>query len=150
MKFSEGPSKSSADRTLNVFMVRRNRSDDSNILELDTIPFNTDPLGALPAMSSTTYNEDYTLAYTSYDERHRGKLIICNFEQEPKVILEEDNLFGPVSIARKSIPDLTDPLVKGDFRSKYILYFTLDNDIVHVKICDEQGKLVKDLTNMFW
>lgn len=74
-------------------MVRRNRSADPNLLELDTVPFNTDPLGAVPAMSSTTYNEDYTLAYTSYDESHRGKLIICNSEQEPKVILENENLF---------------------------------------------------------
>ena len=149
MKFSDDSSKSSNDRTLNVFMVRRNRSDYLNILELDTIPFNMDPLGAVPAMSSATYNEDYALAYTSYDESHRGKLIICNYEQKPKVILEEEHLFGPVSIARKSIPNPTDPLVKGDLRSKYILYFTLENDIVHVKICDEHGTLVKDLTNMF-
>ncbi|MDR3599675.1 MAG: hypothetical protein P4L49_04215, partial [Desulfosporosinus sp.] len=70
MKFSDGPSKSSADQALDIFMVRRNKSDDPNLLKLDTIPFNTDPLGALPAMSSTTFNEDYTLAYTSYDERH--------------------------------------------------------------------------------
>lgn len=148
MNFSENPSRSSNDQALNIFMVRRNRSDYHNTLELDTIPFNTDPLGAVPSMSSTTYNEDYTLVYTSYDESHRGKLIICNYEQEPKVILEEENLFGPVSIARKSIPDPTIPLVKGDSRSKYILYFTLENDMVSVKICDEQGKLVKDLTNM--
>ena len=148
MKFSD-PSVSTNDQALNIFMVRRNRSDYPNILELDTIPFNTDPLGAVPAMSSTTYNEDYTLAYTSYDESHRGKLITCNYEQEPKVILEEEYLFGPVSIARKNIPDPTDPLVKDESRSKYILYFTLDNDIVHVKICDEHGTLVKDLTNMF-
>jgi len=148
MNFSDDSSKSSKDQTLDIFMVRRNRSDYLNILELDTIPFNTDPLGAVPALSSTTYNEDYTLVYTSYDESHRGKLIICNYEQEPKVILEEENLFGPISIARKSIPDPTGPLDNGDFRSKYILYFTLENDMVRVKICDEQGKLVKDLTEM--
>lgn len=40
------------------------------------------------------------------------------------------------------IPDPTGPLVKGDSRSKYILYFTLENDMVSVKICDVQGKLV--------
>ena len=148
MRLNGDPSNSSADQTLNIFMVRRNRSDYPNILELDTIPFNIEPLGAVPAMSSTTFNEDYTLAYTSYDESHRGKLIICNFEQKPKVILENENLFGPVSISRKSIPDPTAPSVKGDFRSKYILYFTLEKDRVRVKICDEQGKLVKDLTNM--
>ena len=148
MKFSDDPSKSSDDQTLDIFMVRRNRSDYHDILKLNTIPFNTDPLGAVPALSSTTYNEDYSLVHTSYDEGHRGKLIICNYEQEPKVILEEENLFGPVSIARKSIPDPTGPLVNGDSRSKYILYFTLEKDMVRVKICDDQGKLVKDLTNM--
>jgi hypothetical protein len=149
MKFSDDPSRSSNDQALDIFMVRRNGSDNPNLLELDTIPFNTDPLGAVPAMSSTTYNEDYALVYTSYDESHRGKLIICNYEQEPKVILKEENLFGPVSIARKSIPDPTGPSVKDDSRSKYILYLTLEKDMVHVKICDEHGKLVKDLTNMF-
>ncbi|AFM39416.1 hypothetical protein Desaci_0346 [Desulfosporosinus acidiphilus SJ4] len=148
MKFSDDPSKTSADQTLDIFMVRRNTSDDPNLLKLDTIPFNTDPLGALPAMSSTTFNEDYTLAYTSYDESHRGKLIICNYEQKPKVILENENLFGPISIARKNIPNPTGPSVKDGSRSNYILYFTLDKDRVRVKICDEQGKFVKDLTNM--
>jgi len=98
----------------------------------------------VPALDSTTFNEDYTLVYTSYDESHRGKLNICNYKQGPKIILEDENLFGPVSIARKS---LADPLVKGD-RKKYILYFTLENGKVRVKICDEQGKLVKDLTTM--
>ena len=148
MKFSENPSKFSNDQTLTIFMVRRNRSDYHKILELDTITFNTDPLGAVPAMSSTTYNEDYTLVYASYDKNHRGRLTICNYEQEPKVILEDENLFGPVSIARKSIPDPSIPSVKGDSRSKYILYYTLENEMVRVKICNEQGKLVKDLTDM--
>ncbi|MBC2724506.1 MAG: hypothetical protein HGJ98_09490 [Desulfosporosinus sp.] len=148
MCLNDAPPSSPNDQTLNIFMVRRNRSDYPNMLKLDTIPFNTDPLGAVPAISSTTYNQDYSLVYASYDENHRGKLNICSYEQEPKVILEDENLFGPVNIARKSIPDPTVPLGKDDFRSKYILYFTLENDIVRVKICDEQGKLVKDLTEM--
>ncbi|KGK91096.1 hypothetical protein DP73_05520 [Desulfosporosinus sp. HMP52] len=144
---NDSPS-SANNQTLNIFMIRRNRSDNPNMLKLDTIPFNTDPLGAVPAISSTTYNQDYSLVYASYDENLRGKLNICSYEQEPKVILEDENLFGPVNIARKSIPDPTVPLVKGDFSSKYILYFTIENAMVRVKICDEQGKLVKDLTEM--
>ena len=38
MKFSADSSKSSDDQTLDIFMVRRNRSDYPNILELGTIP----------------------------------------------------------------------------------------------------------------
>jgi len=115
---------------------------------LDTIPFNTDPLGSAPALDSTTFNDDYSVVYTSYDESHKGKLTICNYQQEPKVILEDENLFGPVSIDRKSILDPTDPLVKSDIKNAYILYFTLENDKVRVNICDQNGKPVKDITNI--
>ncbi|KLU64800.1 hypothetical protein DEAC_c31280 [Desulfosporosinus acididurans] len=149
MKLNPNPSRSSDKRTLNIFMVRRNNSINHHPLEMDTIPLNTDPLGALPAISSTTFNEDYSLVYTSYDEGHKGKLTICNYQQKPKVILEDENLFGPVSITRKSISDPAIPSAKGQSRNKYILYFTSERNLVHVKICDEQGKLVKDLTDSF-
>ncbi|MGC7873376.1 hypothetical protein ACPUYX_17865 [Desulfosporosinus sp. SYSU MS00001] len=149
MKLNPNPSGATDNQTLNIFMVRRNDSIDHHPLDLDTIPLNTDPLGALPAISSTTFNEDYALVYTSYDEGHNGKLIICNYKQKPKVILEDENLFGPVSITRKSITDPSVPSDKGEIRNKYILYFTSENNLVHVKICDEQGKLVKDLTDSF-
>ncbi|MHB8075949.1 hypothetical protein [Desulfosporosinus fructosivorans] len=148
MNLNTDPSSSSSNQTLNIFMARRYSSNNHEILELDTIPFNNDPQGAVPALDSTTYNEDYTLVYTSYDESHRGKLKICNYKQKPKVILEDENLFGPVSIARKSTFDPTDPLGKGDRTNKYILYFTLENGKVRIKVCDEQGELVKDLTTM--
>jgi len=148
MNLITNPSSPFDEQALNIFMARRHRSDSNEILELDTIPFNTDPQGALPAMDSTTFNEDYTVVYTSYDENHSGKLNICNYQQEPKVILEDENLFGPVSITRKRILDSTDPLGKGDIRNKYILYFTLENDQVRIRICDEHGTLVQDLTTM--
>lgn len=148
MNLNTDPSSSSSNQTLNIFMARRYSSNNHEILELDAIPFNNDPQGAVPALDSTTYNEDYTLVYTSYDESHRGKLNICNYKQKPKVILEDENLFGPVSIARKRTLDPTDPLGNGDSTNKYILYFTLENGKVRIKVCDEQGELVKDLTTM--
>jgi hypothetical protein len=73
---------------------------------------------------------------------------ICNHEQKTKAILENENLFGPVSIARKNIPDSTGSSVKDNSRSNYILYFSLERDRVRARICEEQGKFVKDLTNM--
>lgn len=76
-------------------------------------------------------------------------MIICNYKQKPKVILEDEHLLGPVCISRKSIPNSSNPLAKDDYQNKYILYFTLEKDSVGVKICDVQGKLIKDLSNMF-
>ncbi|SHI14586.1 hypothetical protein [Desulfosporosinus lacus] len=148
MNLSKDSSVSSVEQPLNVFMARRYKANYDRILVLDTIPFNTDPLGSAPALDSTTFNDDYSVVYTSYDESHKGKLTICNYQQEPKVILEDENLFGPVSIDRKSILDPTDPLVKSDIKNAYILYFTLENDKVRVNICDQNGKPVKDITNI--
>jgi hypothetical protein len=106
---------------------------------LDTIPYNTDPFGAVPAVDSTTFNQEFSLAYTSYDENHKGSIKICGYNKEPKVIVSGENIFGPVSITQ---------LRNVSTNSAYILYFTLENDNVRIKICNGKGEPVKDITDM--
>jgi hypothetical protein len=123
---------------LNLFMARRYAGATKAVTVLDTIPYYTDPTGAVPALDSTTFNEDYTLIYTVYDSDHRGKIKICGYNRQPQTIVEGENIFGPVRIARKD---------SGAGRTPLILYFTREENRVKIKICDQQGKLVKDITD---
>ncbi|MFL0266635.1 hypothetical protein [Candidatus Clostridium radicumherbarum] len=127
-------------KILNLFMIRRtiDKYNNDDYYSLDTIPYNTDPFGAVPAVDSTTYNSEFFLAYTSYDENHKGSLKICGLNQKPKVVVKNENIFGPIS--------MTDLLPFN--KMSYILYFTLENNNVKIKICDSNGNLVKDITDM--
>jgi hypothetical protein len=126
---------------LNVFMIRRTVDDynSDDYYSLDTIPYNTDPFGAVPAVDSTTFNREFSLAYTSYDENHKGSIKICGYNKEPKDIISSENIFGPISMTQ---------LMNVSTNSAYILYFTLENDNVRIKICDGKGEPVKDITDM--
>lgn len=128
-------------KKLNLFMLRRtiDKYNHDDYYSLDTIPYNTDPFGAIPALDSTTYNTEFSLAYTSYDENHKGSLKICGLNQQPKVIVSEENIFGPIS--------MTETFSDGNHLN-YILYFTLENNNVKIKVCDINGNLVKDITDM--
>lgn len=126
------------ENTLEVFIHRR-YPNEVDPYKLDTIPFNIDIYGAIPSIDSTTFNEDYSLAYTSYDENHNGSIKVSSFGNEPKVILEDDNLYGPVRITSKRIDGK---------EKKLILYYTLENDEPKIKICDIEGNLFKDITSM--
>lgn len=127
-------------KSLNLFMIRRtiDKYNNDDYYSLDTIPYNTDPFGAVPAVDSTTYNSEFSLAYTSYDENHKGNIKICGLNQKPKFVVESEPIFGPIS--------MTDLLPFNNM--SYILYFTLENNNVKIKICDSNGNLVKDITDM--
>jgi hypothetical protein len=114
-----------------------NNNDD--YYSLDTIPYNTDPYGAVPSVDSTTFNAEFSLAYTSYDENHKGSLKICGLDKQPKVIVSGENIFGPISMTE---------LLPNNSGATYILYFTTENNNVKIKICDGNGDLVKDITDM--
>jgi hypothetical protein len=128
-------------KKLNLFMIRQtiDKYNNDDYYSLDTIPYNTDPLGAVPAVDSTTYNSEFSLAYTSYAENHKGSLKICGLNQKPKVIVKSENIFGPISMTEVS------PVHNSRL---YILYFTLENNNVKIKVCDGDGNLVKDITDM--
>lgn len=128
-------------KKLNLFMIRQtiDKYNNDDYYSLDTIPYNTDPFGVVPAVDSYTYNQEFSLAYTSYDENHKGSLKICGLNQKPKVIVSGENIFGPISITEVS-PESNSRL--------YILYFTLENSNVKIKVCDGDGNLVKDITDM--
>lgn len=98
---------------------------------LDTIPYNTDSFEAVLSVDSITYNKEFYLAYTSYDENHKGNLKICGLDQNPKVIVSGKNIFSPINM-----------------NESYILYFTLENKNVKIKICDHKGNLIKDISVM--
>ena len=134
-------SDSQTDKKLNLFMLRRtiDKYNNDDYYSLDTIPYNTDLFGATPAVASTTDNDEFSIAYTSYDENHNGTLKICGSNKAPKVILGEENIFGPISMTEVRTENNT---------MTYILYFTLENNNIRIKICDNQGKLFKDITDM--
>lgn len=121
------------DKKLNLFMIRRtiDKYNNDDYYSLDTIPYNVDPFGAVPAVDSTTNNSEFSLAYTSYDENHKGILKLCGLNQKPKVIVSDENIFGPISMNEANI-----------------LYFTMENNNVKIKICDCNGNKVKDITDM--
>lgn len=120
-------------KKLNLFMIRQtiDKYNNDDYYSLDTIPYNTDPFGAVPSLDSITYNKEFYLVYISYDENHKGNLKICGLDQNPKVIVSGENIFGPISM-----------------NESYILYFTLENNNVKIKICDHKGNLTKDITDM--
>lgn len=130
---------SSKNHKLNIFMVRRDVKDEGSSLKLDAIPFNLDRFGSVPSIDSVTYNEDYSVVYTSYNEKNEGQIKIANYAKEPKVIVEDKNLFGPVKISRRLI---------GNDSTRLILYFTYENNEIHVKICDTEGNPFKDISDM--
>lgn len=132
---------SNNNKKLNLFMMRRtiDKYNNDDYYSLDTLPYNTDPFEAVPAVDSTTYNEKFSLAYTSYDENHKGSLKICGLNQQPKVIVSGENIFGPISMTG---------ILHEDTDMIYILYFTSENNNVRIKVCNGNGDLVKDITDM--
>jgi len=128
-------------KKLNLFMIRNtiDKYNNDDYYSLDTIPYNTDPFGAVPSFDSITYNKKFSLAYTSYDENHKGSLKICGLNQKPKVIVNNENLFGPISITG---------IINNDNYIPYILYFTSENNNIRIKVCSGDGDLVKDITDM--
>lgn len=128
--------KGHTEEMLDIFMVRQYyESSKRNSYILDSIPYNTDMFGGVPSISSTTFNQDYTLVYTCYDANHKGVIKVCGYNEKPKVIVDDGNIYGHVIIAQKG-------------GGKHILYFTYENNKTKIKICDENGKLIKDISNM--
>lgn len=134
------PDNGGNEKSLNLFMARMYPAESNDMLILDTIPDYTDPFGAVPALDSTTYNHEYTLVYTVYDQNHQGTIKICGNNRQPQTIVAEENIFGPVRIARKNTGDLG--------RTQLILYFSQDKNEVKIKICDLQGNLVEDISSV--
>lgn len=125
--------------SLNVFISCRNTSYDKSPYIIDSIPFNTDKFGSIPSLDSVNINENFSVVYTSYNENHEGIIKIANYREEPKTIVKDKNLFGPVNITQKRI---------NNKDVKLVLYFTDENNETHAKICDIDGKLIKDITEM--
>lgn len=125
--------------SLNVFISRRYTSYDKSPYIIDNIPFNTDKFSDIPSLDSINLNQEFSVVYTSYNENHEGIIKIANYREGPKTIVKDKNLFGPVNITQKRI---------NNKDVKLILYFTHENNETHTKICDIDGKLIKDITEM--
>jgi len=125
--------------SLNVFIVCRYTSYDKLPYIIDNIPFNTDKFGSVPSLDSVNFNQEFSIVYTSYNENHEGIIKISNYSEYPKTIVKDKDLFGPVNITQKRI---------NNKDVKLILYFTHENNEIHAKICDIDGKLIKDVTEM--
>lgn len=125
--------------SIDVFMVRNALGNTGSSFKLDSIPFNLDMFGAVPSIDVITFNEDYSLIYTSYDKENKGQIKVINYNEEPKVIVRDKNLFGPVKINGR---------YNENGNIKHILYFIYENNETHAKICDIEGNLVKDITDI--
>lgn len=125
--------------TLNVLMYRRLYKDYNEQYLFDSIPYNTDMNGAVPCIDADTFNQDFTIAYTVYDKNHKGLIKVCNYKENPKVIVKDENIFGPIRISQRKI--------EGS-EKRVILYFTRENNGVRIKLCDIGGKIIKDITDM--
>ncbi len=139
MSVVEEQNSTSDNKSLNIFMIRGNLDDDQVYYHLDNIPYNKDRFGAIPDLDSTTYNEDYSLVYTCFDENHQGQIRIRSYLNKPKVIIDKQNIFGPIRISNKKF---------NEKKTKVILYFTYEGDTVQAKICDLEGNLIKNITDM--
>lgn len=121
---------------LDIFMIR-NQSEGQDNYKLDSIDYNTDMLGSIPSIDSLTFNEDYTLIYTSYDKNHKGKINSIGYNKNTKTIIEDKNLYGPVRIQKYKVDD---KYVKN------IMYFTYENGSTKVNICDMDGNKIKSIS----
>ncbi|KOA18846.1 hypothetical protein CLHOM_27850 [Clostridium homopropionicum DSM 5847] len=125
--------------SLNIFISRRYSNYGKLPYTIDNIPFNTDKFGSVPALDSINSNQEFSVVYTFYNENHEGIIKISNYREEPKTIVKDKNLFGPVNITQKRI---------NNKDVKLILYFTHENNEIHAKTCDIDEKLIKDITEM--
>ncbi|WFD09849.1 hypothetical protein [Tepidibacter hydrothermalis] len=130
-----------SDSKLNIFMIR-NQSEDQDNYKIDTIDYNTDMFGSVPSIDSLTFNEDYTLVYTSYDKNNKGKITsigytLHKYQQHPKTILEDENLYGPVRIQKYKV---------NDKYVKNIMYFTYEDGLTKVNFCDMDGNKIKSIS----
>lgn len=124
-------------KMINLFMINReiDKYNDDDHFSLDTFPYNTDPFGAVPAMDSAILMNDSSLAYTSYDENHKGSLKLCLPNEQPKILLKDENIFGPIRLLNyKDMP--------------YILYFVWKYNTMRIRVCNQNGNLVYNLTDM--
>lgn len=145
-----------SNHSLDIFMLENDQ--DSYIL--DNISYNTDIFGSVPTIDSFSFNDEYTLIYTSYNKNHKGGKIKCilhkpyhaydkdrmksmgythyNEEEEYyKTILEDENLYGPVKIHEYDLEDK---------RVKYIMYLTYENGSTKVNISDMDGNKIKSIS----
>jgi hypothetical protein len=81
-----------------------------------------------------------------WEINHQGKIKICGNNQQPQTIVEGENIFGPVRITRKDTGAAK--VIGSEGYTPLILYCSRDKDQVNIKICDPQGKLVKDITDI--
>ncbi|MDP4142947.1 MAG: hypothetical protein Q8936_00490 [Bacillota bacterium] len=125
--------------SIHISILRRFNGNSTKVDRLDSISSNVDMFGALPSMDATSFNEDYSVVYTSYDKQHKGELKVCSYNEKPKVIVDDQNIYGPVRVTWKDI-------IKQ--QNKVILYFTMQNGKTRAKICDIDGDLIKDITDL--
>lgn len=125
-----------SESNLDIFMIR-NQSENQDNYKIDTINYNTDMFGSVPSIDSLTFNEDYTLVYTSYDKIHKGKIKSIGYNKGIKTVLEDENLYGPIRIEDYKI---------NDKKIKSIMYFTYENGSTKINICDINGNKIKSIS----
>ncbi|MCY6484838.1 hypothetical protein OW763_10845 [Clostridium aestuarii] len=113
-----------------VFCKRRN----DITMVLDKLDKNTDILGQVPDVDIITYNKEYTAVYTSFDEKHNGKIIVNGNAQASKVIVNNPKLLSPVRLIQYYV---------GSKKIEKVMFFTYENDSVKINICDIDGKNLK-------
>jgi hypothetical protein len=114
-------------------------------LEIATIPKNTDALGQVPDVYTIAYNEEYYCIYSSFDENHIGSIYLkTHKDSSPKEMIKNQPIVGPIKLFQSGIN-----IDERTYRFDRILFTTLENDKIHVKIYDINEDRIEDITEYF-
>lgn len=97
---------------------------------VDRISKNTDMFGQMPDVDA----DWETIAYTRYNDDHTGDILIGKKHGTKTQVVKNVPIVGPIRISR---------------RGKKILFFTYEDEYMHVKVYDMDKKEIKDITGNF-
>lgn len=114
-------------------------------LEIAAIPKNTNALGQVPDVYTIDYNEEYYCIYSSFDEKHNGSIYLKTHKDDsPKELVKNQPIVGPIKLFQSGVN-----LDERTYRFDRILFTTLENGKIHVKIYNINEDKIDDITEYF-
>lgn len=117
------------------------------IIDLCTIPMNDDSLGQVPDIFVRQDHERIKSIYTSFDKNGLGSIFLkSSIEDNPEVIVKDEFIVGKLSyIDYKEENEHSD----GNRSIEMILYTSIENGELKIKLVDINDKSIKDITGLF-
>ncbi|MBU5485827.1 hypothetical protein KQI86_16020 [Clostridium sp. MSJ-11] len=107
---------------------------------LDTIDFNMDKRGELPAVIFSQSKNKDNLIYTFYDENSKGTIRVKNLENNSyKDIISKKDIFGPLRFVRHYGPEKN---------SSFLLYLIEEDGKTKIKLYNMDEETTEDITDM--